>query len=108
MIKIYHYEGTYKFFIREEVIQDRPIGVGLPANSTSIRPPIESCSKKQIPVFNGVNWDIVEDTFWRPKYVEHNYDAGRKMDTYKPLTLTIINGVFPVYNDIPMLYNTNL
>lgn len=106
-IDIYHYEKTYKFLLGKEIVEDERPSIGLPAFSTDIRPPLESCPSGHIPVFNGMGWDIVEDTFWRPQVIERNYDAGRLMSSYAPLALSIYCQLFPHYPSMPMLCNTN-
>ncbi|MDR9849717.1 hypothetical protein [Herbaspirillum huttiense] len=107
-IEIYHYEGTYKFFYRSEVVEDRRPDSGFPAHSTDIRPPFEDLRQGEIPVFNGIGWDIVIDNFWRPKHRDENYDAGRPSGTYRPLGLSMIGGHFPPYPSMPMLCNSAL
>lgn len=107
-ITIYHYEPTYKFYLGCEVVEDRRPSVGLPAFSTGIRPPLESCPDRHVPIFNGAGWDIIQDNFWRPKSVEQNYDAGRPMSSYHPLALSIYCKLFPAYPSMPMLCNSSL
>lgn len=107
-IQIFHYEPAYKFYIGTEVIRDDRPNIGFPAHSTDIKPPLDNIGEGEIPVFNGSGWDIVIDTFWRPKVRELNYDAGRKSDTYKPLSLSMYGHQFPMYPSMPMLCNTSL
>jgi hypothetical protein len=107
-IQIFHYEPAYKFYIGTEVIQDSRPNIGFPAHSTDIKPPLEKIKEGEIPVFNGSGWDIVADTFWRPKVRELNYDAARMSNTYKPLALSMYGHQFPLYPSMPMLCNTSL
>lgn len=108
MQKIYHYEGYYHFFLREEEIPERPDGVGLPAFSTDIPPPLDKCTENQIPVFKNDHWVVVENDFWRPKSIELNYDAGRLQNTYKREDMSFITSSFPNYPSMPMLCNAEL
>ncbi|MBN2642544.1 MAG: hypothetical protein JXR78_12890 [Victivallales bacterium] len=102
-IEIYHYESSEKFYLRKEIIGDTKSYVGLPANSTDIKPP--EYLEGHIPVFNGENWDIVEDIFWRPKVIELNYNAGRLRSTYKPISFSLFKH-FPSYPSMPKLCNS--
>lgn len=103
---IYHYEAHYKFFLCKEEITERQQGVGLPAHSTEIPPPIDNCQENQIPVFENGNWKIVEDNFWRPTTTELNYDAGRPVSSYKPDLFNSLGIQFPKYPSMPMLCNS--
>lgn len=105
-VKIFHYEPTYRFYLVAEVIEDQRPNIGLPAHSTEIKPPLDAVNEGQIPVFNGNEWEIVEDTFWRPNVREVNYNAGRNSQSYKPLALSIYGHQFPSYPSMPMLCNT--
>lgn len=105
---IYHYQAYYKFFLQKEEINERPYGVGLPAHSTDIPPPLENCQENQIPIFENGYWKIVEDNFWRPSRDEVNYDAGRSMSSYSSLNLNCIDTIFPIYPSMPMLCNSQL
>lgn len=107
-VQIYHYEPHNKFFIGTQEIDDRRPNISLPAFSTDIKPSLELLVEGQIPIFNGSSWDLVEDVFWRPKWIECNYDAGRKTDTYTPLHLSMYSKHFASYPSIPMLCNTFL
>jgi hypothetical protein len=105
-VRIFHYEPTFKFFLVDEVIQDQRPDIGLPAHSTDIAPPFESFKEGWVAVFDGGSWEMVVDTFWRPRKREENYDAGRLSSTYKPLE--IARHQFPRYPSMPMLCNTEL
>lgn len=107
-ITIFHYQRVEKFYLGSEIIEDQRPESGLPADSTDIKPPFERLTTGMIPVFNGINWDIAKDTFWKPKHKELNYDAGRRMNSYRPLSLSIYGKIFPNYPSMPMLCNTNL
>lgn len=107
-VVIYHYEHTYKFYRGHEIVEDRRPSVGLPAHSTDIKPPLDSCPDGHIPIFNGSGWDIVLDQFWRPKVIEINYDAGRLMSSYAPMSLSMYSKSFPQYPSMPMLCNSSL
>jgi len=107
--RIYHFHHIDCYYLKAEDIQDLPPGVGFLAHSTDIAPPpLDDVPNGYIPVFdkNTSKWRVVEDAFWRPKITEHNYDAGRKMESYRPISLSWIND-FPVYPQIhifnPML-----
>lgn len=82
-MKIHHYDAYYKYYMHSEEIEKRIDGVGLPAHSTDIKPPLEECTSGQIPVFKDNSWEIVVDDFSRPSIFEINYDAGREMNTFK-------------------------
>lgn len=107
-IVIFHYEPSNKFYLGSEAVEDRRPDVGLPAHSTDVPPPLDTLLEGMIPIFNGVGWDVVPDTFWRPKTRELNYDAGRKANSYKPISLSIYSRSFPNYPSMPMLCNTSL
>ena len=108
VVEIYHYEPKYHFFLYSEAFEDQRPHIGLPAHSTDVRPPFGKVTDGMIPVFNGVEWDIMPDTFWRPKIKELNYDAGRQAKSYKPISLSIYGQIFPSYPSMPMLCNTHL
>ncbi|MGR5334525.1 hypothetical protein ACPV5I_03805 [Vibrio gigantis] len=104
-IKVYNYEAIDKFYIGWEWYQ-QVTGLGLPANSTEIEPP--TFDDGFIPVFNGTDWIVMEDCFWRPNYIEKIYYSGRNRDTYEPLCLSAIAGDFPAYPDLPQVCNSQL
>lgn len=107
-IEIFHYEPDKKFYLRSELIEDQHPGVGFPAYSTDVAPPFDSVQEGTIPVFNGTSWDIVVDSFWRPKIVQIGYDAGRDTESYTPIHLSMYSGHFPQYPSMPQLCNTFL
>jgi hypothetical protein len=107
-IKIFHYEPTYHFYLRTEVIEDRRPDIGLPAHSTHITPPLDKVRDGEIPIFDGNSWKIVADTFWKPRIRELNYDAKRNSTTYEPLALSMYGNQFSNYPSMPMLCNTAL
>ena len=105
-IRIFHYEPDKKFYLRSEFVEDQRPGVGFPAHSTDVLPPFDSVREGTIPVFNGTSWDVVEDTFWRPKIIQIGYDAGRIPESYAPIHLSMYSGHFPQYPSMPQLCNT--
>ena len=111
-MQVYHYDGQYKFYLSSEEIQnineeDAKKGLGIPAASTIKKPPIKQCQYDEIPVFKNNEWEIVKDNFWRPAIEEINYDAGRKMDTFKFTAPQIFNELIG-FPSIPQLCNSAL
>jgi len=104
-VEIFNYESMQKFYLSSEVIEDQRPHIGLPGSSTDLRPPFEKITPGFIPVFNGEDWNIVPDTFWRPNQVEVNYDAGRKQESYSPLSLSLCSHHFIGYPTMQMLCN---
>lgn len=107
-VNVFHYEPTKKFYLGSEIMEDQRPEIGLPAHSTDVQPPFDKLKDGMIPVFNGINWEIVPDTFWRPKSKELNYYAGREANSYQPLSLSMYSKKFPNYPSMPMLCNTSL
>lgn len=107
---LYHYEGFYKFYLSSEEVnvdeEDAKKGIGIPANSTIITPPLEKCNEGEIPVFKNNSWEIVNNYFWRPKVKEFNYDAGRKMNTFQFIEYNMHD--FMNFPSIPQLFNGSL
>ncbi len=104
-IKIYNFDSQ-EYFYTGSSWEQKVVGLGLPANSTDIPPPIFSSG--QIPVFKEGEWSIVEDKFWRPSYKEVTYLSLKKNDSYHHLTLSAIMGDFPHYPSLPQICNTLL
>lgn len=62
-MKIYNYDLETGCYISEEYAIESPLEPGVflqPANSTTIKPP-EYDDKSEIPIFNGSDWDIVQN-----------------------------------------------
>lgn len=104
-VEIFHYESIHKFYLSSEVLEDQRPSIGLPANSTDLSPTFEKVPIGFIPVFDGEEWNIMPDTFWRPKYIEINYDAGRNAETYVPLHLSLYSQFSICYPTMGMLCN---
>lgn len=66
------YESEEKFFLRELSYTEPHV-----SNETNIIPPIEKCLKGEIPIFVDDHWEITKNTFWIPRTIEINYNAGR-------------------------------
>lgn len=108
---IYHYDMYYKFYICSEekvgiVEEDARKGIGIPAGSTIVPPPIDQCRDNEIPVFENNSWIIVQDDFWRPEYEEINYDSGRSVDTFQFIEFNW-NDLMK-YKSMPQICNTSL
>lgn len=100
--RVYHYNSIFKYFIRAED-KERPDGVGLPAHSTDIPPPVDKCKENEICVFENGEWSIKENNFWEPSIQELNYDAGRAQDTFQFIKINYNH--FPRYKPLPQLCN---
>ncbi|QLH67033.1 hypothetical protein [Aeromonas veronii] len=106
-INIFNYEPFYGFYLSTE--QYRPqYGVGLPAHSTDIAPPLLICAEGYIPVFKGDKWVIEKDEFWRPVYERITYNSPLPSSSYEPIQISLISGDFPTYPDLPQICNSNL
>lgn len=108
-MQLHHFEQFYKFYLYSEektdiAEEDALKGYGIPAGSTAIAPP--KCQESEIPIFQGGEWKIVTNDFWRPSVKEINYDAGRAMDTFKYVDLPIAD--FMKFPSMPQLCNTSL
>jgi hypothetical protein len=102
----YQYEAYYKFYTGQ---LEKADDSGIPANATTRRPPLERCDSGQIPVFRDGDWVIVEDHFWRPTFVEINYDAGRPLSSYETVDIGLLRrDRFPQYPVLPMICNSLL
>lgn len=106
-ITIYHYEPFYGFYLKRE-LYEAPLGIGLPAHSTAIEPPILICADGFIPVFKKGKWVIEKDDFWRPRYETVTYISGAPLGSYTPISLSSLCGDFPVYPNLPHICNTAL
>ena len=106
-ITIYHYELFYGFYLKKE-LYDAPLGIGLPAHSTDIEPPLLICADGFIPVFKKGKWVIEKDDFWRPRYETVTYISGAPSGSYTPISLSSLCGDFPVYPNLPQICNTAL
>lgn len=106
-INIYNYEPFYGFYLSTEkyFLQQ---GVGLPAHSTDIEPPLLICAQGYIPVFKGHKWVIESDDFWRPSCEYVRYDSTFTSGSYKPIQVSLVSGDFPKYPDLPQICNSNL
>ena len=107
-MRIYNYDPEDKFFLNEREADIDPITKTfmLPAYATFVAPPT-NWPKGTIPVFNGTNWDIVEDKFWRPEYEEVNYYSGK--DTCGiPQLPKIDMSLFTFFPPIPRMMNPTL
>ncbi len=108
-MKIYHYEGTHKFYLDSEeydVDEEKALmGLEIPAFSTVIKPP-EIFEEGKIAVFNGGGWDIVDDNFVRPQIDTLYYDAGRKKETFEYVEFLMED--FVGYPPMSQLCNTVL
>jgi hypothetical protein len=61
-MKNYHYQPELRYFIGESYAVESPREPGFyltPAHATKIEPP--ECSLREIQIFNGESWDIIED-----------------------------------------------
>lgn len=110
-MQLHHYEQYYKFYLSSEDRNDideenAKKGHGIPAGSTTKKPPLEQCNADEIPIFENDEWKIVKDDFWRPTVEEINYVAGRKMDTFQYIEPNMYD--FMKYPSMPQLCNTNL
>lgn len=99
-ILIYHYDKTEKFYLGCDVAHLNPRAGKpmVPADATLVAPPPTPWPDGHIPVFNGKTWDFKADNFWRPRYQEINYDAGRVMATWQPKAISRTD--FPPYPDL--------
>lgn len=106
-IKIFHYEPFYNFYLSTERHQLQP-GVGLPAHSTDIIPPLLICAEGYIPVFKDTKWVIEKDDFWRPVYQVVTYNSIFPLGCYEPIQVSLFSGDFPTYPNLPQICNSNL
>lgn len=111
-ILVYHYESEAKFFLgtsRADLckIARTPL---VPAFATLIAPPSFETDGESIAQFDDLSnqWNMVPNTFWKPRFSEINYDAGRSLSTYTPIILSIFGNCFPAYPSIPSICNSNL
>lgn len=107
VINIYNYEPFYGFYLSTQKYQQQH-GVGLPAYSTDIAPPLLICAEGYIPVFKGDKWVIEKDEFWRPVYKDVTYDSTFPSGSYEPIQVSLMSGDFPIYPDLPQICNSNL
>jgi hypothetical protein len=79
-MKNYHYHPELKYFIGESFAMESPREPGvylLPAHATKVQPP--ECGLREIQIFNGESWDIIEDkrgTYYsteRPEVIDSFY-----------------------------------
>lgn len=106
-VNIFNYEPFYGFYLSTEKYRQQH-GVGLPAHSTDIVPPLLIYAEGYIPVFKGDKWVIEKDEFWRPVYERITYDSTFPSDSYEPIQVSLISGDFPTYPDLPQICNSNL
>ena len=111
-ILVYHYESEEKFFLgtsRADLCQLEGTPL-VPAFATLIAPPSLETDGESIAKFNNSSneWNMVPNVFWRPKFSEINYDAGRPLSTYKPISLSMYGNCFPAYPSIPSICNSAL
>ncbi len=103
---VYHFEKTFKFYLGCELAHPCPLSGTplLPYSATFIRPPLLNIDGPIIACFDEASqeWQVKENNFWRPKVKESNYNAGRKMATYEPISLSLFKD-FPSYPSIPMI-----
>ena len=104
---VYNYDPTERFYLGKERATPNPAtGTPLiPANATLIPPPAR-WRPDYIPVFKENKWEVVRDNFWRPKFEEINFDAGRELSTYNPLAIYIND--FPLFPSFDRLTNSLL
>lgn len=111
-ILVYHYEADAKFFLRTSRADLCPFeGIPLvPAFATLIAPPSLEIDGNFIAQFNesSKKWEMVSNNFWKPEFSEINYDAGRPLSTYAPISLSMYRNCFPPYPSIPMICNSAL
>lgn len=107
VINIFNYEPFYGFYVSTEQYQVKQ-GIGLPAHSTDIEPPLLICLEGYIPVFKGDKWVIEKDEFWRPEYELVTYESTFPSGSYEPIQVSLISGDFPKYPDLPQICNSNL
>lgn len=93
MDTIYHYDPRFRFLLGYTNKQ-RQEGVGIPAHSTLIPPP--QFSEGKIPVFSVENdsWEIVEDTFWRPKIAIQPSLQAQTCDISTPFEIVLPMSIF--------------
>lgn len=106
-ITIYHYEPFYGFYLKKD-LYEAPLGIGLPAHSTDIEPPLLICADGFIPVFKKGKWVIEKDDFWKARYETVTYVSGAPLGSYTPISLSSLCGDFPVYPNLPQICNTTL
>ncbi|MEM8640980.1 MAG: hypothetical protein AAGG51_19535 [Cyanobacteria bacterium P01_G01_bin.54] len=110
-MQLHYYDQSHKFYLYSEEIEDileedARQGLGIPAFSTILLPPLEQCKDNEIPAFENNNWRIVKNVFWRPKIEEINYDAGRSITTFEFTELNPHD--FMGFPSMPQLCNTFL
>ncbi|RXK01867.1 hypothetical protein CRV02_06000 [Arcobacter sp. CECT 8989] len=110
-MQLHHYDPYYKFYLYSEDSNDMhkekaEKGLEIPFGSTIKKPPLEQCKDDEIPIFENNQWKIVKDGFWRPTWIEINYDAGRKMNTFVFLEPNIYD--FMHYPSMPQLCSSAL
>lgn len=108
---LHHFDRFQKFYLYSEekfnlIEKNAEKGIGIPAFSTTVEPPLKLCSDDEIPIFKGSTWQVVKNDYWRPKCIEVNYDAGRSMDTFQYMKVSIED--FTNFPFMPQLCNTHL
>ncbi|MBT0569487.1 hypothetical protein KIK84_04060 [Curvibacter sp. CHRR-16] len=109
---VYHYEARERFLLwvgKANICPETGVPL-LPANATFVPPPILATQDDEIAQFDKAlnQWRIVPNNFWRPLCEEVNYDAGRLMATYQPLSLSAFGSDFPNYPSIPQICNSRV
>lgn len=108
---VYDYDPDDFFYTGPIQAQLDPVGgdVMIPGHATDVSPPKFDPEKNEIPVFSPKEkkWTIVEDNFWRPKFIEKQYNLDKVYSEFPILPILPIHK-FKSYPRIPRLLNPQL